>query len=273
MRVYFEKPRTTVGWKGLINDPNLDDTYDINNGLRKARKLMLDINELGLPCGSELLDTISPQFIADLISWGAIGARTTESQLHRELVSGLSMPVGFKNGSSGDIQIAVDAMLAAASPHVFLGVTEQGLAGIVKTKGNDNCFVILRGGAGGPNYTAVHIENASKTILKKKNPKLLNSIVVDASHANSGKDHNKQILVIGSVCNQVAHGIKCITGVMLESFIEAGAQKLVSGQADKLVYGKSITDKCIDWSTTVTCLDMLKTAAQARRAKYLKAKL
>lgn len=267
MRVYFEKPRTTVGWKGLINDPDLDGSFQINKGLKLARQLLLDINEMKLPVGCELLDTISPQFIADLITWGAIGARTTESQLHRELVSGLSFPVGFKNGSSGAIQVAVDGMMSAAGSHSFLGVSEQGLAAIVQTAGNMDTHIILRGGADGPNYSAVDIEKASKRI-QKSFPNRSPAIVIDASHGNSGKDHKKQPLVIDSVCNQVARGNTDIKGIMVESNLVEGSQKLVvgPGAAEGLEYGKSITDKCANWEDTEKMLSQLARAVQARRA-------
>lgn len=267
MRVYFEKPRTTIGWKGLINDPNLDGTFEINKGLRVGRTLLLDINKLGMPVGSELLDTISPQFIGDLVSWGAIGARTTESQLHRELVSGTSIPVGFKNGSDGGVQVAVDAMVSASSPHSFLGVSDQGLAAIVETKGNQDCHVILRGGSSGPGYSPVHVENAAKLVLKTKSPAVLPpAIIVDCSHGNSGKDDKKQIFVSESVAAQVSRGSKALVGVMIESNLIAGGQKLIIGQPEKLVYGQSVTDKCVGWDTTVEMLRSLAQASAARRA-------
>lgn len=266
MRVYFEKPRTTVGWKGLVNDPGLDGSFAINKGLRIGRGLLLDINKMGLPVGCELLDTISPQFMADLMSWGAIGARTTESQLHRELVSGMSMPVGFKNGSDGGVQVAVDAMISGSSKHSFLGVSSEGLAAIVQTKGNEDCHVILRGGASGPNYFPFHVEAAARKVLATKDARLLPpSIVVDCSHGNSQKDHKNQPLVSESIAAQVANGSKVLTGVMVESNLVAGAQKLVLGQKEKLVYGQSITDKCVDWPTTDLMMRQLATAVRKRR--------
>jgi len=272
MRVYFEKPRTTVGWKGLINDPHLDGSFAINHGLHVARSLLMDINNMGLPVGCELLDTISPQFISDCMAWGAIGARTTESQLHRELVSGISMPVGFKNGSSGGVKVAVDAMTSASAPHSFLGVTEQGLAAIVKTKGNRDCHLILRGGDNGPNYSPVDINLAVKQI--KKTDQAV-AIVVDCSHGNSGKDDKNQPLVADAVGQQLARGNKAIIGMMIESFLLSGAQKLVEGQKDKLVYGQSITDKCIDWPTTTVVLRNLAGNVRSRRQfhQQVKAKL
>lgn len=260
MRVYFEKPRTTIGWKGLINDPELNGSFKINKGLRIARKLLLDINALGLPVGCEFLDTISPQFTADLVTWGAIGARTTECQLHRELASGLSMPVGFKNGTNGGVQIAVDAIRSAAHPHRFLGVTQQSLAGIVTTTGNPDCHTILRGGHSGPNYEAEHVE-ATLAVLKKFN--LGEKIIIDCSHGNSRKIHTNQPIVAADIGKQVAAGQHGIMGVMIESNINAGNQKLVAGTP--LKYGVSITDACIDWATTETTLrDLAKSVAKRR---------
>mmetsp|Transcript_3430 Transcript_3430/g.6499 ORF Transcript_3430/g.6499 Transcript_3430/m.6499 type:complete len:358 (-) Transcript_3430:186-1259(-) len=271
MRVYFEKPRTTVGWKGLINDPHLNGSYDINVGLRVARKLLLEINGLGLPVGCELLDTISPQFISDLMTWGAIGARTTESQLHRELVSGLSMPVGFKNGSSGDTKVAVDAIVSASSPHSFLGVTEQGLAAIVQTTGNSDCHIILRGGEKGTNYSPVDISLAVKKMKKRK---ITPAVVVDCSHGNSGKEDKYQPLVLSSVASQVAAGNTDIIGLMVESFLVSGAQKLVEGDRKSLTYGQSITDKCVDFETTERMVqELVKAVEQRRLATPLAAKL
>jgi 3-deoxy-7-phosphoheptulonate synthase len=260
MRVYFEKPRTTVGWKGLINDPNLDGTFQINEGLRVARSLLRDINDLGLPCGSEFLDPISPQFISGLISWGAIGARTTESQTHRELASGLSMPIGFKNGTTGNVQIAIDAVLSSSHPHHFLGVTEEGMAGIVSTAGNPDCHVILRGSTGGPNYEDSHIEQAATGLLKAgQRP----CVMVDASHGNSSKDHKKQVLVANALAEQLAAGQRYLIGVMLESFLVEGNQKL--SDKSKLCYGQSITDACLSWDDTVPALQALAAGVQARR--------
>jgi len=261
MRVYFEKPRTTVGWKGLINDPHLDGSFDINTGLRKARKLLLDIAQRGMPTGSEFLDTISPQFIADLISWGAIGARTTESQVHRELASGLSMPVGFKNGTDGNIQIAIDAIGAASRPHHFLSVTKQGIAAIVTTKGNDSCHVILRGSSQGPNY---HEESVIEVIEKLNAAGVQQNVMIDCSHGNSNKDYRRQPLVVEDICRQVAAGSRQIVGVMVESNLVEGNQKQVEGQ--DLTYGQSITDACISWESTEKVLDELAEAVSRRRS-------
>jgi 3-deoxy-7-phosphoheptulonate synthase len=261
MRVYFEKPRTTIGWKGLINDPRLDGSYRINEGLHIARKLLLDTVALGLPAGCEFLDPISPQFTSDLVSWGAIGARTTESQVHRELASGLSMPVGFKNGTGGGLQMAVDAVRAAAHPHAFLGVTDQGLAGIVMTKGNPNCHVILRGGRNGPNYDQAHVE---RVLAMLRDAHLPERVMIDASHDNSGKDHRRQVEVVRDVAGQVARGQRGISGLMIESFLFEGRQDLVDPAT--LTYGQSITDACIGWETTATLLRELAEAARERRA-------
>ena len=252
MRVYFEKPRTTVGWKGLINDPNLDGSYRINDGLRLARTLLRDINELGLACAVEFLDTISPQFLADLVAWGAIGARTTESQVHRELSSGLSMPIGFKNSTSGDYQICVDALLASRSPHCFLSVTKQGLSAIVETTGNIDTHVILRGSKSGPNYDESSIMQVVN-MLKKNN--LPTKLMVDCSHGNSQKQFKKQLDVIESLSQSTDALKEHIMGVMIESHLVEGSQKL--GHADKLVYGKSITDGCLGWEDTVDVLTKL----------------
>ena len=262
MRVYFEKPRTTVGWKGLINDPDLDGSFDINNGLRAGRKLLLELTEMGLPAGSEFLDTISPQFIADLISWGAIGARTTESQIHRELSSGLSMPVGFKNGTDGTVQIAIDAIGAARHPHHFLSVTKQGISAIVATAGNDSCHVILRGGNSGPNYDVADVEAAAAQLEKAG---LTHRVMVDCSHGNSSKDHARQPIVAEAVAAQVAAGSDRIFGVMLESHLVEGRQDHKPDQP--LSYGQSITDACISWDTTVEVLEKLAEAVRMRRAR------
>ena len=259
MRVYFEKPRTTVGWKGLINDPSLDGSFNINLGLRTARQLLLQINELGLPAGCEFLDMITPQYIADLVSWGAIGARTTESQVHRELSSGLSCPVGFKNGTDGNIRIAVDAIKAASQPHHFLSVTKGGHSAIVSTSGNDDCHVILRGGKA-PNYSAEHVEKACQDLVKAG---LAAKLMVDASHANSNKDYRNQPQVIDDVAGQIESGDERIFGVMIESHLVGGRQDLVPGK--ELVYGQSITDGCVDWDTSVQMLERLATAVKARR--------
>jgi len=259
MRVYFEKPRTTVGWKGLINDPNLDGSFNINQGLRAARQLLLEINSMGLPAGCEFLDMITPQYIADLVSWGAIGARTTESQVHRELASGLSCPVGFKNGTDGNVRIALDAIKAASQPHHFLSVTKGGHSAIVSTVGNEDCHVILRGGKA-PNYDAASVESASQDMVKAG---LKPRIMIDASHANSNKDYTRQPLVIEDVCGQISAGDQRICGVMVESHLVGGRQDLVAGKP--LVYGQSITDGCIDWETSVQVLERLSEAVRARR--------
>ena len=260
MRVYFEKPRTTVGWKGLINDPHLDGSFDINNGLRMARGLLAQLADMGLPAGSEFLDTISPQFIADLICWGAIGARTTESQIHRELASGLSMPVGFKNGTDGNVQIALDAIGAACHPHHFLSVTKQGISAIVETAGNVHCHLILRGGSRGPNYDAASVGAAADKLRAAELP---HRIMVDCSHGNSDKDHKRQPAVARDVAQQVAAGARDIFGVMLESHLVEGNQKEQAGS--ELVYGQSITDACIGWEDTAAVLEELAAAVATRR--------
>lgn len=262
MRVYFEKPRSVVGWKGLINDPFLDGTFAINKGLRIARQLLVDVNAMGLPAGCEFLDTITPQSIGDLVSWGAIGARTTESQVHRELASGISCAVGFKNGTSGNVQIACDAVRAARHPHHFLGVTKQGLSAIVKTKGNTHCHIILRGGSDGPNFERTHVEKA-QGMLKKVG--IAESVMIDCSHANSGKIHSNQPKVARDISAQVSSGNHGIQGVMIESFLEEGRQDLGPVEGRNLVYGKSITDACIGWQDTVAVLDVLAEAVRARR--------
>lgn len=261
MRVYFEKPRTTVGWKGLINDPYLDSTFRINDGLRIARKLLIDINALGLPAATEFLDVISPQYIADLISWGAIGARTTESQVHRELASGLSCAVGFKNGTDGNVKIALDAMKAASQSHCFLSVTKGGYSAIVTTAGNDDCHVILRGGKT-PNYDAASVNEACEKIEKNGVPP---RIMIDASHANSQKKPENQIPVTHDIAQQIAAGDKRIIGVMIESHLVSGRQDLVEGQ--DLTYGQSITDGCVSWEESVPMLEELAQAVRARRTK------
>ena len=260
MRVYFEKPRTTVGWKGLINDPGLDGSFRINDGLRLARRLLLDLAELGVPAGCEFLDPVSPQYTSDLVSWGAIGARTTESQVHRELASGLSMPVGFKNGTGGTVQIAIDAVRATAHPHSFIGVTEQGLAAFVSTRGNPYGHVILRGGARGPNYDRASVQAALAALRDAGLPERL---VVDASHGNSERDHLRQPAVVQEIAEQIAAGERGISGVMVESFLVAGRQELTDPSG--LVYGQSITDACIGWEDTVTVLQALAVAARERR--------
>ena len=261
MRVYFEKPRTTVGWKGLINDPGLDDSFDINRGLRVARGLLLDLANMGMPAGTEFLDTISPQYIADLIAWGAIGARTTESQIHRELASGLSMPVGFKNGTGGSIQIAIDAIQSASRPHHFLSVTKQGVSAIVSTSGNESCHLILRGGKTGPNYEKSSID---ETALMLREQGLVESVMVDCSHGNSLKDFRNQPLVARNLANQIAAGCHSITSVMIESNLVEGNQKL-GKDPGTLTRGQSITDACLGWDDTVATLEVLAEAVRTRR--------
>lgn len=259
MRVYFEKPRTTVGWKGLINDPDLDGSFHINKGLQLARKLLLDLNNLGIPCGTEFLDVISPQYIADLVSWGAIGARTTESQVHRELASGLSAPIGFKNGTDGNVQIAIDAMRSAGSSHHFLSVTNQGSSAIFKTAGNQDTHVILRGGNKGPNFDEDSVNSIGLQIEKANLPKKL---MIDCSHGNSQKDFNKQPLVAQSVADQFAKGSNYILGVMIESHLKEGNQSI---DARPLTYGQSITDACVSWENTLPMLETLAKSAQTRK--------
>ena len=263
MRVYFEKPRTTVGWKGLINDPDLNQTFDINKGLRMARKLLLEINELGLPAAVEFLDMISPQYIADLVSWGAIGARTTESQVHRELASGLSCPVGFKNGTDGNVKIAIDAIQAARRPHHFLSVTKAGHSAIVSTNGNEDCHLILRGGKT-PNYDAANVNISCEQIAKGGLPQ---RIMIDASHANSEKNPERQLPVCENIAEQLAAGDERIFGVMVESNLVGGRQDLVEGQT--LTYGQSITDGCINWETSQKVLQILSDGVAARRRAKL----
>ena len=263
MRVYFEKPRTTIGWKGLINDPHLDQSYKINDGLRLARHLLLDLAEMGVPTGTEFLDMISPQYIAGLVSWGAIGARTTESQVHRQLVSGVSCPVGFKNATSGDVQVAIDAIQSAAHSHTFLGNSKHGQSAIFVTTGNPECHIILRGGRKTVNYTA---ESVAETAEKMEQAGVLPRIMIDCSHANSNKDYRRQAVVCHDVAGQIAAGDRRIMGVMIESNLVAGAQALVAGQPlDSLVYGQSITDGCIDWAETHKLLEELAAAVRARR--------
>ena len=262
MRVYFEKPRTTVGWKGLINDPKLDGSFRINDGLRVARRFLLDLVALGLPAGCELLDPVSPQYISDLMSWGAIGARTTESQVHRELASGMSMPIGFKNGTGGTEQIAIDAVRAAAHPHRFIGVTEQGLASIVITRGNPDCHVILRGGARGPNYGRESVRGVLDALTAGG---VGARIMIDASHGNSERDHNRQPAVARDIAAQIAEGQDGIFGLMLESFLVAGRQELTDPAT--LTYGQSITDACIGWDETDTLLRELAQAVRDRRVR------
>lgn len=261
MRVYFEKPRTTVGWKGLINDPDLDDSYQINKGLRLARKLLLDINNLGVPAATEFLDLVTPQYVADLISWGAIGARTTESQVHRELASGLSCPVGFKNGTDGTLKIAIDAIRAANRPHHFLSLTKSGRSAIFSTTGNDDCHIILRGGRS-TNYDAASIEQACRELHQAG---LAKKVMVDFSHANSSKQHARQLLVGRDVAGQMAKGDRRIMGAMIESHLKAGRQDVQAGKS--LEYGLSITDACISWEQSQPLLDELAQAVQQRRNK------
>ena len=265
MRVYFEKPRTTVGWKGLINDPYLDETFRIDEGLRIARQLLIEINRMGLPAGSEFLDVISPQYLGDLIAWGAIGARTTESQVHRELASGLSAPIGFKNGTDGNIKIATDAIQAAAGGHHFLSVHKNGQVAIVQTNGNKDCHVILRGGKV-PNYDAASVASACAELEKAKLPPTL---MVDCSHANSSKQHEKQLEVARDIAGQIQGGSKRVFGVMVESHLNPGAQKFTPGQDDaaKLAYGQSITDACLGWGDSLKVLEVLSEAVKARRAR------
>lgn len=259
MRVYFEKPRTTVGWKGLINDPNLNGSFEINEGLHRARKLLLDINNMGVPAGTEYLDLITPQYISDLVSWGAIGARTTESQAHRELASGLSCPVGFKNGTDGNLKIAIDAIGAASQPHYFLSVTKAGHSAIFGTTGNEDCHIILRGGKQ-PNYDAKHVNEAAAALQKAGLPA---NMMIDFSHANSSKQHERQLEVGTDVARQVSSGDRRIIGVMIESHLVAGRQDVIPGE--DLVFGQSITDACINWESTDPLLHQLAEAVKQRR--------
>jgi len=259
MRVYFEKPRTTVGWKGLINDPDLDGSFRINHGLRVARELLMEINALGLPAGCEYLDMITPQYIADMVSWGAIGARTTESQVHRELASGLSCPVGFKNGTDGNVRIAAEAIRAAQQPHHFLSVTKGGHSAIVSTKGNDDCHIILRGGKA-PNYDAAGVEAACQELAKNG---LAQRLMIDASHANASKQHERQLAVAEAIAGQLEAGEARIVGVMVESHLVGGRQDLVPGKA--LAYGQSVTDACLGWDDSVTLLERLAAGVRGRR--------
>ena len=260
MRVYFEKPRTTVGWKGYINDPRLDGSFRINEGLRRARTLLRDVSALGLPCGTEFLDLLSPQYIADLVSWGAIGARTTESQSHRQLASGLSCPVGFKNGTDGGVQVAVDALQAARAPHAFMGMTKMGQAAIFETRGNDDCHVILRGGARGPNHDAASVDAACAALRAAG---LRETLMVDCSHANSAKQHRRQAEVAAGIGERIAAGERRITGLMIESHLEEGRQDLVPGRP--LARGVSVTDACLGWAQTEDVLRGLAASVRARR--------
>ncbi|MEL4293431.1 3-deoxy-7-phosphoheptulonate synthase AroG [Shewanella xiamenensis] len=261
MRVYFEKPRTTVGWKGLINDPYMDNSFKLNDGLRTARKLLVDLNDSGMPTAGEFLDMITPQYVADMMCWGAIGARTTESQVHRELASGLSCPVGFKNGTDGTIKVAIDAIGAANAPHHFLSVTKFGHSAIVSTKGNPDCHIILRGGRE-PNYSAGHVAQISEQLKKAK---LVDNIMIDFSHANSSKQYQRQMQVANEVAEQIAAGNKAIFGVMVESHLVEGRQDLIEGQA--LCYGQSVTDACIGWEDTERLLAVLNQSVIERRQR------
>jgi 3-deoxy-7-phosphoheptulonate synthase len=258
MRTYFEKPRSTVGWKGLINDPGLDGTYDVNTGLRTARRLLLDVSALGLPVGCEFLDPITPQFLADVVSWGAIGARTAASQVHRQLCSALSMPVGIKNPTDGDVQVAIDGVRAAAASHVFMGINRDGLAALITTTGNPDCHVILRGGSAGPNHDTASV---AATLDRLRAGELPARVIVDASHGNSGKDHVRQAGVVHELAERLGAGEKGIAGLMMESFLVAGRQDL----GPSMTRGQSITDACMDWNTTAALLDELAAAVAARR--------
>uniref|UniRef100_B8HLG2 Phospho-2-dehydro-3-deoxyheptonate aldolase n=1 Tax=Cyanothece sp. (strain PCC 7425 / ATCC 29141) TaxID=395961 RepID=B8HLG2_CYAP4 len=261
MRVYFEKPRTSVGWKGLINDPHLDNSYDINYGLSLARKLLLDLTDLGLPTATELLDPIIPQYIADLISWTAIGARTTESQTHRQMASGLSMPVGFKNGTDGSVHVAVNAILAARQQHHFLGINSAGLASIISTTGNPDCHLVLRGGKEGPNYSATHVKAAASELLRHG---VIPRLMVDCSHDNAARDHNRQVNVLADLAEQVRQGSPHLLGIMIESHLVGGKQSLPVDDR-QLVYGQSITDACVDFATTTEMLRSLAVAVRESR--------
>jgi 3-deoxy-7-phosphoheptulonate synthase len=265
MRVYFEKPRTSVGWKGLINDPHLDNSYDINTGLRVARRLLLELAQRGLPAATELLDPIIPQYIADVIAWTAIGARTTESQTHREMASGLSMPVGYKNSTDGSLQAAINAMLAASHPHHFLGINHEGLASIVTTTGNPDGHIVLRGGKAGPNYAAPHVEKAAQELQKLN---LNDRVMIDCSHGNSQKDHNKQVLALQSISEQMQGGSRHIMGVMIESHLVEGNQNIPPDLKD-LTYGQSITDACVNFETTAQMLRDLARSVQRQPAAVL----
>jgi 3-deoxy-7-phosphoheptulonate synthase len=264
MRVYFEKPRTTVGWKGLINDPHLDGSHDVRHGLNLAREVLLGVLDAGVPAGAEFLEPTSPQYIADAVTWGAIGARNVESQVHRQLASGLSMPVGFKNATDGDVQIAVDGCITAASEHTFFGADGEGRAAAVETTGNPDCHVILRGGRSGPNYSTEDVAEALRVARTSGlGGAVENGLIVDASHGNSGKDHVRQAGVVHEIANRIADGERGINGLMMESFIEAGAQK--PGPLSELTYGQSVTDKCMDWDTTEDLLRELAKSVRERR--------
>jgi 3-deoxy-7-phosphoheptulonate synthase len=262
MRVYFEKPRTTLGWKGLINDPGLDGSFDVSRGLFLARRLLLEIVDLGLPVGCEFLEPISPQYLADFVTWGSIGARTAQSQVHRQLASGLSMPIGIKNPTDGDVQSAVDAVASAAAGHVFTGITEDGRAAIFTTSGNHDCHVVLRGSSAGPNYDA---DSISDTVGRLGRAGLSPRVVLDCSHGNSGKDHVRQAEVAAEIASRLTGNENVIAGLMLESFLLEGRQELVLGEAGSLTYGQSVTDACMSWQTTARCLDELAGAVDERR--------
>ncbi len=259
MRVYFEKPRTTVGWKGLINDPELDNSFNINQGIRKARELLINLTLKGVPAGTEFLDTIIPQYLSDIVSWGAIGARTTESQIHREMASGLSVPVGFKNGTDGNIKIALDAITSSSNPHHFLGVTKDGIAAITSTKGNQDCHIILRGSSKGPNY---HPEQVAHVVEKLNDNKIENGIMIDCSHGNSNKDHSRQKNVVEEISRQISDGNKKIVGAMIESNIVEGKQDINNSP---LTYGQSVTDACVSWDETEILLQQLAEGVTKRR--------
>lgn len=265
MRVYVEKPRTRLGWKGLISDPQLDGSQDINNGLRLARKVMVEILDTGLPIGCEFLDPVIPRYLCDVVSWGSIGARTVQSQVHRQLTSGLSMPVGIKNSTSGQVQDAIDAVITASKPHVFPSIDDDGVAVVVTTRGNPDCHVVLRGGSSAPNYGAAHVARALHLL---QGAGLSRSLFIDASHGNSGKDHERQPLVVVDVARRIATGERGIAGMMLESFLVAGRQELILGQPERLVYGQSVTDACMDWNQTICVVEQLAEAVATRRFTY-----
>ncbi|MFI5781874.1 3-deoxy-7-phosphoheptulonate synthase [Nocardia sp. NPDC051570] len=270
MRVYFEKPRTTLGWKGLVNDPHLDGSFDVDTGLRLGRRLLVEITALGLPVACEFLDPITPQYIADLVSYGAIGARTAASQVHRQLASALSMPVGIKNGTDGDVQVAVDGVRAAGASHVFPGTDLDGRAALIRTIGNPDCHVILRGGSNGTNYDAASVAEACIRLEKASLPQ---RVVIDASHGNSNKDHNRQVDVVSDIAERIAAGEQGVVGVMMESFLIAGRQDLTLGRAAELTYGQSITDACLNWHTTAIQLDRLAAAVETRRSNSVTPRL
>jgi 3-deoxy-7-phosphoheptulonate synthase len=265
MRVYVEKPRTRLGWKGLISDPRLDGSHDVNEGLRLARKLMVEILDAGLPIGCEFLDPVISRYLSDAVAWGSIGARTVQSQVHRQLTSGLSMPVGIKNSTSGQVEDAIDAIITASKGHVFPSIDDDGGAVVVTTSGNPDCHVVLRGGSSSPNYGAAHI---ARTLELLNVAGLSRTLFVDASHGNSGKDHQRQQLVVADVARRIATGQRGITGMMLESFLTAGRQELILGRSERLVYGQSVTDACVDWGQTICMVEQLAEAVAARRSPY-----